>query len=131
VQKKPLGPRDGHRPAQLPQTGFERIRFVEELHDLELASVAEAARGQEILGGCAAAPRQCFRDFVPKRVEEENSTVLTQAGLHETPKPVEPLRRNVREPKAEEDYIVEAIRCPLEQIRPRGGARAESSCAAG
>jgi hypothetical protein len=103
--------RDGDPPPEPPKPLFELIYRVPNLDDSVRAAVTQAAADDR---GAIAVYELVGRHVCV--VHEEHATVCLDALRDKRPERLEPLRRNVREPKAEEHDVVASVWLPAEYV---------------
>ena len=119
VQKVLCRSIDRDVPAERVQTLLELCRLVEDLDDLELPAVVQFALAQE---GRTLVGR--FRALRLIGVDKEDAATRPQRPLNQVPEAHEAIRRDMREPEAEEHDVIPLWWLPREQISLEIGDRA-------
>ena len=111
IQKVLCGSIDRDVPTKCVQTLLELCRLVEDLDDFELPAVVQFALAQEDLTLVGR-----FRTLRLIRVDKEDAPTRPQRPLNHVPEVREAIRRDMREPEAEEHDVIPLWRLPREQI---------------
>ena len=102
-------------PAKLVQTLGESGGVVEDLVNLELSPVVEAAAKHRRLWLWQAVVNGC-RSLLVAGIHEEHATTGSEAGMDKLPEFCESLRGNMGKPKAEKHRVELLGGLPLEQV---------------
>jgi hypothetical protein len=103
-------------PAKLVQSLGKLSRVIEDLVNLELLPVVEAAAQDGRLWLWQAMVKGCRSRFVTG-IHEKYPTAGGEAGSDKLPKLCEPFGRNVGNPKAKKYDIELFVRLPFEHVR--------------